>query len=90
MTTDQPKLAKSRLLVAGAFERDRAATARSEPHEVASDLLDQLQNLGWVPPRDLTEQVPARGPSSTREGRDAAKAHLAEVLARRHTASDPN
>lgn len=62
MTTDQPRLARSRLAVAQAFERDRAADTKPDPHDTASWLLDQLQQLGWKAPPDPAADVPPLRP----------------------------
>lgn len=61
MTTDQSKLARSRLLVAAAFQRDRAAANQPDPHDLASWLVEQLQALGWkAPPDPATDAPPLR------------------------------
>lgn len=84
MTTDQSRLARSRLLVADALTRDRDATTKPDPHDTATWLLDQLQTLGWKTPPDPAADVPplrpahAAGPDSPgyREWQ-AARANLA-------------
>lgn len=58
--TDQPRLARSRLLVADAFERDRAAATKPDAHDLAAWMLDQLADLGWKPPPGITEIPPLR------------------------------
>ena len=68
MTTDQPQLAKSRLLVAQALERDRAVASKPDPHDTATWLLEQLQTAGWTPPRDLTDAPPLAGPGAPEDG----------------------
>lgn len=84
MTTDQPRLARSRLLVAEAFDRDRAATTRPDTHDLATWLLEQLQTAGWTPPRDLTDTPPLRPDRvATDAERQAAMAQIREVFAGR-------
>ena len=68
MTTDQPRLAKSRLLVADAFTKHRAAAVPPDPHDAATWFLDELQALGWTPPRDLTDTPPPRPERSDLDG----------------------
>jgi len=83
MTTDQPRLASSRLLVAEAFTRARTDTT-PDPHDLATWLLEQLEATGWTPPRDLTETVPLAGPGAPEDGpgRQAFRAELARLAAR--------
>ena len=79
-TTDQPKLARSRLLVADAFTRDRAAASRPDTHDLAGWLLDQLQDLGWKAPPDPGADIPPLRPP--RVATDAERrAHLATIRA---------
>jgi len=88
MTTDQPRLAKSRLLVAQAFERDRAAASPPDPHETATWLLEQLENqLGWTPPRDLTETVPLAGAGADPDHRAACMETIRATFAARRAQS---
>jgi hypothetical protein len=88
MTVDQPaldqsKLAKSRLLVADAFTRDRAATSKPDPHDLASRLLEQLQALGWKQPPDPAADIPPLRPARVADGqqRAARKAEIDAALA---------
>ncbi len=60
---DQSKLARSRLLVADAFTRDRANTTKPDPHDLAGWLLEQLQAAGWQPPPDPAADRPPIRPS---------------------------
>lgn len=61
MTTDQSKLARSRLLVADAFQRARIDT-KPDPHDLATWLLEQLQTLGWKSPPDPAVDIPPLRP----------------------------
>lgn len=60
--TDQSRLAKSRLLVADAFTRARTDTA-PDPHDLATWLLEQLQELGWKAPPDPATDIPPLRPA---------------------------
>lgn len=91
MTTDQPTRARSRLLLADAFTRDRAATTKPDPHDLATWLLDQLQNLGWRPPPDPTDTPPLRPAQPAADdgpGRQAFR-QAREALARRRAGQPP-
>ena len=92
MTTDQPKLAKTRLLVADAFTRDRAAAPKPDPHDLAGWLLEQLQALGWKTPpdpaADLPHLSPARVDNDDSPGRRAFREARAQ-LANRPTRNTP-
>lgn len=87
MTTDQPTRAKARLLVADAFTRDRAAQTKPDPHDLATWLLEQLQNLGWRPPLDPTDTPPLRPAQPARDDspgrREFAEARKALAARRR-------
>lgn len=90
MTLDQPKLAKSRLLVAAAFERDRAAHTKPDPHDTATWLLDQLQDAGWKPPPDPAADLPPLRPDhptfdDNSPGRREFAEARAQLAARRNT-----
>lgn len=52
-----------------------------EPAARAAVLVAALADLGWTPPRDLTERPPARGGHSTDEGRAAARRLYADMRA---------
>lgn len=78
MTTDQPKLARSRLLLADAFTRDRAAASKPDPHDLAGWLLDQLQDLGWKQPPDPAADIPPLRPARVATD-DERRAHLATI-----------
>jgi hypothetical protein len=82
MTTDQSRLAKSRLLVADALTRDRAAATKPDPHDTASWLLDQLQTLGWKQPPDpaldLPPARPAHPATDDSPGRQAFRTELCQ------------
>lgn len=66
---DQSKLARSRLLVADAFHRDRAAAQKPDAHDTASWLLEQLQQLGWKqPPDPAADTPPLRPPNPAPKG----------------------
>ncbi len=60
-TTDQSKLARSRLLVADAFTRARTDTT-PDPHDLATWLLEQLQAAGWKQPPDPAADIPPLRP----------------------------
>ena len=72
MTDDQHRigaLTDSRLAVAGCLERwETAGDQRPDPIAVADWLLDQLRNLGWRPPLDLTEKPALRPDNPTTDG----------------------
>lgn len=86
MTTDQSRLAKSRLAVADAFTRDRAAATKPDPHDTATWLLDELQTKhGWTPPPDpATDTPPLTGPGAPEDspGRQAFRAARAALAQR--------
>jgi hypothetical protein len=83
MNLDQPRLASSRLLAAQAFERDRAAHTKPEPHDAATWLLEQLQTAGWRPPPDPAADVPALRPDriATDAERRAAMTTIRAIFA---------
>jgi len=83
VTTDQSRLAKSRLLVADAFERDRAAGTKPDPHDSATWLLDQLQALGWKAPPDPAADIPPLRPERVADPdhRAACKAAIDAAVA---------
>lgn len=85
MTTDQSRLARSRLLVADAYERDRAAATKPDPHDAATWLLDQLQELGWKSPPDPATDIPPLRPDriAAPDVQAAAMAQIRDVLAAR-------
>lgn len=51
------QVAKAELTAAHVID---SAPTGATPEQVAAKIVEQLQNLGWAPPRDLTEQVPLR------------------------------
>lgn len=72
------QVAKAELLIADRLE----AWGLTDPNQRAAWLVQQMQaELGWTPPRDLTEAPPVRGSSSTQAARDEARRALAEALA---------
>ena len=85
MSTDQSKLARSRLLAADAFTRARTDTA-PDPHDLATWLLDQLQNAGWRPPPDPAADIPPLRPDQPADnnspGRQAFRQARAQLAAR--------
>lgn len=84
---DQSKLARSRLLVADAFTRDRAADTKPDPHDTAEWLLQQLQELGWRQPPDPAADIPPLHPQrpagEDSPGRRAFREAKAQLAARR-------
>jgi hypothetical protein len=80
VTTDQPRLARSRLLVADALTRDRAALTKPDPHDTATWLLDQLQDLGWKAPPDPALDIPPMRPAHV-AGDAAREAAMAQIRA---------
>lgn len=76
------QVTKARLLIADRLE----AWGLGDANDRADWLLERLQTeLGWTPPRDLTEAPPVRGTSSTKAARDAARQALADALAANRT-----
>lgn len=82
MTTDQPKLARTRLLVAAAFTRDRAAATKPDAHDLAGWLLDQLQALGWKSPPDPGADIPPLRPARVADEDSPGRREFAEARAR--------
>lgn len=78
------QVAKATLLVADRLE----AWGLTDPHERAEWLIERLMtDLGWTPPRDLTDTPPLSGPGSDLDGPgyrewSAARAALAERRAK--------
>lgn len=91
MTDDQHRigqLTQARLAIAGALERFAAQPV--DPFTVADWLLDQLRNLGWRPPLDLTDKPPLRPTDATTDGPGYAEWQQARAaLAARRTNPRP-
>lgn len=74
------QIAKARILVADRLE----AWGLTDPHDRATWLLERLQaELGWAPPRDITEQPPPAQPSTDGPGYRAWLEARAALAARR-------
>ena len=88
---DQPKLARSRLLIADAFTRDRAAASKPDPHDLATWLLEQLQALGWKTPPDPAADIPPLRPAQVADPdvQAAAMAQIRATLNRDRTGQEP-
>lgn len=86
--TDQSRLARSRLLVADAFTRARTDT-EADPHELATWLLDQLQDAGWKAPPDPAADVPPLRPDQPADENSPGRQALRTGLCTRYGHPDP-
>ncbi len=80
---DQSRLAHSRLLIAQAFDRDRAAATKPDPHDLAGWLLEQLQTAGWTPPPDPAADVPPARPARPADDNSPGRLEYRASLCRR-------